>query len=177
METDTATQNTGIDDVGNLPFFLVRPILSRIENPANLRTIEKNCPQIAGEDAELWIDYIRRDFGDQALEKYRPENPESWSKVYRKLKREQDEKDQQDFNKLKEDMAKAAAKREKRRVAVIPFNPKDRAEMRRLDRGFSGGGRPWNMGMSGTASGRVSKPGPFKSGTLNKVLTRGMRRG
>ncbi|KAK6340582.1 hypothetical protein TWF696_008909 [Orbilia brochopaga] len=166
-----------IDDVGNLPFFLVRPILSRIENPANLRTIEKNCPQIAGEDSELWREFIRRDFGETALDRYEPATPEGWSKVYRKLKREQDEKDKLDFSKLKADMQKVAEKREKRRVAVVPFNPRDRAEMRRIDRGFGGGGRNWTMSMSsGTSSGRVGKPGPFKSGTLNKVLTRGMRR-
>ncbi|GAB7347594.1 hypothetical protein MBLNU459_g4474t1 [Dothideomycetes sp. NU459] len=83
----------GIADVGDLPYDMVRPILRKIENPDQLREIEKVSPQIAGEDAEIWQMFIKRDIqgGEKKLEINRPKNPLSWWKVYRKLKREDEE--------------------------------------------------------------------------------------
>ncbi|KAF3941597.1 hypothetical protein ABW19_dt0208033 [Dactylella cylindrospora] len=144
------------------------------------RTIEENCPQIAGEDSELWIAFIRRDFGPEAADTYRPSNPANWYKVYRKLQREQEKKDQADIEKLKADMAKLNEKREKRQVGVVNgVRRQDVATLKRLDRGAGGsGGAGRFLGMN-VMTGRVTKDhgsGPFKNSKLNKILTKGMKR-
>lgn len=46
------------------------------------KKLEENCPQLKGEDADLWKRFIQRDFGADAVDKYVPKNPQSWSKVY-----------------------------------------------------------------------------------------------
>ncbi|KAJ6262579.1 Elongin-A [Drechslerella dactyloides] len=163
-----------IDDVGDLPFWLVKPILAKMASPANLRTLEENCPQIAEEDSEIWREFIRRDFGEAALDDCEPASPKSWGHIYRKLKRAQERKDKQQISALKAQIQEANEKREKRRVAVVPFNMRDRAEMRKLDGSIGTGMRTYSMSGRSSSSGRVGKPGPFKNRTLNKVLTKGM---
>jgi len=46
------------------------------------KKLEANSPQIAGEDEDLWKKFIARDFGVDAVDKWVPRNPASWSKVY-----------------------------------------------------------------------------------------------
>ncbi|KAI4746936.1 hypothetical protein E4T50_02707 [Aureobasidium sp. EXF-12298] len=97
-------------DVGDLRYETIRPVLKRVTNPAQLRQIEEASPHIAEDDAELWQAFIRRDIlkAEDKLLTTRPENPSSWWKVYRKLKRE-DEADTQ----AAEDRLKATLNRHK----------------------------------------------------------------
>ncbi|KAJ9643240.1 hypothetical protein H2204_002136 [Knufia peltigerae] len=74
-----------LPSVGDLPYDLVRPILAKIESPEQLHQIEQSSPQIAGEDAELWLNFIKRDIPDWHLKPHQPSNPKNWYKVYRKL--------------------------------------------------------------------------------------------
>jgi len=55
------------------------------------KTIEQSSPQIAGEDAEIWRGYIKRDIQNWEKKILEPSNPKSWWKVYRKLKKEDEE--------------------------------------------------------------------------------------
>lgn len=78
-------------DIGDLPYEMVRPILKKIVDPEQLRTIESNSPQIAGLDAELWKAFIKRDIQRWEQKWIEPARPESWSKVYRKLMKQDNE--------------------------------------------------------------------------------------
>ncbi|EPS44106.1 hypothetical protein H072_1964 [Dactylellina haptotyla CBS 200.50] len=173
-----------IDDVGDLPYSIVRPILQKLENPKKLETIQENCPHIASETAELWRVFIRRDFGEEALERCHPKDSRRWNILYRKLQREQEVKDHADIEKLKEDMKKLNDKRRKRQAGFCGVRSEDVAKLRSLDRGFSGMGRAsgsWSTMPSGSGGGSrwgstTTSSGPFKNGTLNRVIMKGRRK-
>lgn len=78
-------KHSEITDVGGLPYDTVRPILMRLDNAAQLRAIEENCPHIAEYDEECWRRLIRKHF--TVLDNQHqtvPRNPSSWHKVYAK---------------------------------------------------------------------------------------------
>ncbi|KIW22684.1 uncharacterized protein PV07_10957 [Cladophialophora immunda] len=77
-----------ITDIGDLDYDLIRPILLKIESPEKLHQLELSSPQIIGHDAELWLNFIKRDIPDWDLKRHEPSNPKNWYKVYRKLKAE-----------------------------------------------------------------------------------------
>lgn len=79
----------GLQDVGDVAYELIRPVLKRIDNPQQLRNIEIASPQIADADAELWRAFIARDIPNWEEKIMEPKNPRSWWKVYRKLIREE----------------------------------------------------------------------------------------
>ncbi|PGH06681.1 hypothetical protein AJ79_06465 [Helicocarpus griseus UAMH5409] len=73
-----------IDDIGLIRYDLIRPILQKIENPEKLHELELKSPHLLQHDAELWIEFIKRDvpgFDQLVL----PENPDSWYDVYHEL--------------------------------------------------------------------------------------------
>ncbi|KAK6067020.1 Elongin-A [Seiridium cupressi] len=86
----TAIRNLGlpnsrkeINDVGGLPYHIVRPILLRIDNAVQLRTIEEASPHIALDDEECWRRLIEKNFAVlHAQHDMVPRNPASWHKVY-----------------------------------------------------------------------------------------------
>lgn len=82
-------QITSVTDVADLPYRTVEPILRRIDNPAQLREIEKNCPQIAEQSGDLWQALIRRDVSNADQKMMYPKDPRSWWKVYRKMMKEE----------------------------------------------------------------------------------------
>lgn len=84
-----ANNAPGITDVGDLQYFKIRPVLLRLESPAQLHEIETNSPQISGENAELWRTFIARDFPNWEQKNYVPKNPLKWYRVYLKYKKEQ----------------------------------------------------------------------------------------
>ncbi|KAI0503045.1 RNA polymerase II transcription factor SIII subunit A-domain-containing protein [Xylaria bambusicola] len=78
-----------IRDIGTMPFHIARPILLKIDSPAQLREIEKNSPQLEEDTAELWKRLIARDFPVlSAREAFVPKNPRSWHKIYAKYQHE-----------------------------------------------------------------------------------------
>ncbi|KMU75559.1 hypothetical protein CISG_04962 [Coccidioides immitis RMSCC 3703] len=80
-------QAKAIDDVGDAPYGLVRPILLKVENPRQLHALETNSPQLKEYTGEIWIEFIKRDipfWRDVKL----PENPESWFNFYRSLRQQ-----------------------------------------------------------------------------------------
>lgn len=57
----------------------------KIDADADVRLqkkIEMACPQIIGEDADLWRKFIERDFGRDVLLKCPSDPPKGWSRVY-----------------------------------------------------------------------------------------------
>ncbi|KAI5776678.1 RNA polymerase II transcription factor SIII subunit A-domain-containing protein [Geopyxis carbonaria] len=77
-----------MDNVGDLDYRILEPVLRKVTSPLQLKKLETNSPQLAGDDAELWRKFIARDFGADAVAKYVPSNPRSWSKVYDKHARD-----------------------------------------------------------------------------------------
>ncbi|KAL4729975.1 hypothetical protein ACLX1H_002004 [Fusarium chlamydosporum] len=77
-----------LDSVGNyLLYKTVRPLLLKIDNPKQLRTIEINSPQIQGETGEVWLKIIKHEFPMEFKQKaYKPPNPTKWYRVYDKYK-------------------------------------------------------------------------------------------
>ncbi|ERF73734.1 hypothetical protein EPUS_00988 [Endocarpon pusillum Z07020] len=90
-----------IDDIGDCPYELIRPVLLKLENPDQLHQLEINCPHLVGRVDEIWLQLIKRDIPDWQSKPHRPKDPKNWWKVYKKLK-EQTEKDrEQGAEKLK----------------------------------------------------------------------------
>ncbi|PGH08895.1 elongin-A [Blastomyces parvus] len=73
-----------IDDIGLARYDLIRPILQKIENPEHLRELELKSPHLLEHDAELWMEFIKRDIPGSA-KLILPENPDSWYDVYHEL--------------------------------------------------------------------------------------------
>jgi hypothetical protein len=65
MATRTAIYHrASIFDVADMSYQLAKPILRRLDDPEQLHEVELNCPQIATEDAELWVAFLDRDAPD-----------------------------------------------------------------------------------------------------------------
>ncbi|KAJ5657913.1 uncharacterized protein N7484_001562 [Penicillium longicatenatum] len=70
-----------LNDIGNLPYNLVRPILLKVDNPEKLHAMEVLSPHLIEEDKELWLNFIRRDIPQ--WEQYElPENTHQWYEIY-----------------------------------------------------------------------------------------------
>ena len=113
MAQRAATRNMdGLQDVGDMSYDLVKPILKKVDNPQQLRTIEIASPHIADHDAELWKAFIARDIPEWKEKIMEPKNPQSWWKVYRKLIREEQRKKEEQEEQLKMSMIGIDKKKE-----------------------------------------------------------------
>lgn len=76
-----------LTDIGEAPYnSSIRALLLAIEDPAQLREIEENCPQIIGHDGEVWVKFIRRDIVEYADEDPpTPTDPNRWHIFYNRL--------------------------------------------------------------------------------------------
>jgi elongin-A len=83
-----------INDLADMPIDLARPIIMRVHDPNQLHEIEVNCPQLADHTGEYWQKIIKREMPNLKEDQmYYPKNPRSWHKVYKKLKREEQERE------------------------------------------------------------------------------------
>ena len=105
--------------------------------------IEKHSPQIIGDDAEIWIKFIRRDVAKYAdeLPPY-PRHPRNWYKVYKELvKQNQREMDAQadELKATMEDLRNTKIKsqiieRDKSQLPRVPKLPNQRSDAPRPKR-------------------------------------------
>ena len=87
------TNYKNITDIGDLSYEMVKPILAKVDNAAQLYELEQNSPHLIGEDAELWRAIIIRDVPKPIRDQYdswEPVDPKHWYRNYRKLKKEAD---------------------------------------------------------------------------------------
>ncbi|TKA83672.1 hypothetical protein B0A55_00292 [Friedmanniomyces simplex] len=122
---------TGITDVADIPYSIIKPVLKKIQNPDQLHEIETHCPQIADADAELWRAFIARDIPNWADKILEPKNPRSWWKVYRKLVRDEQRAKEGQEEELRAAMSGLNRKREENKATfverVVPVKTRERA--------------------------------------------------
>ena len=118
-----------IDDLGDeITYEMALPILRKIQDPDQLMKLEQNSPQIAGHTGELWRKFIERDIQRWKEKIIEPKNPTSWSKVYRKLKKEDEQERLAAEEMLKQALNKRKVEKESHSAnivhAVIPQGKK-----------------------------------------------------
>jgi elongin-A len=108
-----------LDDVGDLPYSFVQPIVRFIQNPTQLQELENNCPQLLGETGEIWLRFIKRDIPDWEKKPHQPRDPTKWGKVYRKLKKDAEEEKKNDEEALKQKMRDLQQDRAKNKTLIV----------------------------------------------------------
>ena len=129
-----------VDDIqgfADTPLHLIRPILAKVRSPEQLQKMEADSPHIIGPDTvRLWKDFISRDIANGDRNELEPKNPGSWWKVYRKLKRQDEEKQAIAKQILRESLGEHEAARQSKQTTFLPVVlPPQRGERVRLDHG------------------------------------------
>ncbi|KAF2493725.1 hypothetical protein BU16DRAFT_527941 [Lophium mytilinum] len=107
-------------DVGTThPYSFWRPILLKVDDPAQLLTIETNCPQLRGHTGELWERFIQRDIPRWATKQQEPADPKNWAKFYQYLKKNSDAEQAAQEQALKETMRKLNDAKRKNTTTII----------------------------------------------------------
>ena len=120
MAQSTATKNiNALQDVGDISYELVRPILKQVKDPQQLRHIEINSPHIGDHDAELWKAFIVRDISNWEEKIMEPKNPRSWWKVYRKLLKEERRANDESEEQLKAQMLGLGKQKEANQAQIV----------------------------------------------------------
>ncbi|KAF2640145.1 hypothetical protein P280DRAFT_401443 [Massarina eburnea CBS 473.64] len=83
-----------LDDIGDLPYVFLAPVLRHLQNPDQLAELEAKCPQLLGETGEIWQRFIKRDIADYEKKPHEPRDPKNWSKVYRKLRKDSEKEEE-----------------------------------------------------------------------------------
>ncbi|KAM0437665.1 hypothetical protein ACHAPT_002029 [Fusarium lateritium] len=149
-----------LEGVGDyLPYETVRPILLRVDNAHQLRKIEVNSPQVEGETGEIWLKIIEREFPMEYKAKaYKPQNPKSWFRVWKKYKHDHDNALQESEAKLMNALAGLRQDKEKNTSKIV-----DRRLLPRAGR--VGVRRPW--GQRDSSSSTLT----FNKGSRTKTRT------
>jgi len=117
----TAIRNIdAIDDLGDeMPFEMLEPILRKVTDPEQLKTLEENSPQIAGLCGEMWQNLIKRDIPRWETKIIEPKNPKSWWKVYRKLKKEDEMDKKAAEEQLKQAMKARMVDKDRKQATIV----------------------------------------------------------
>ncbi|KAI1642425.1 RNA polymerase II transcription factor SIII subunit A-domain-containing protein [Daldinia loculata] len=112
-----------ISDVGSAPYSILRSILLKIDNPAQLREVEERSPHIQGDDAECWQRLINRDFPHQVKKhNFEPRNPTLWHKVYDKYKKIEVEEKRAALEKLTSSLKTIKKEKQEKASKVINYD-------------------------------------------------------
>lgn len=145
-----------ITDIGGLPYSVARPFLLKVDSPEQLHTLEQNCEQIVGHDAEIWLALIRRDIPNWESKKHEPKDPKDWWEVYRNLKQEA--------------LLEMDAGADKLKAALNDKNDKQLAEIKPLKALAKPRGPNLQARVAyGYQSGRTGSKGSSKLGVLEKI--------
>ncbi|KAI0116958.1 RNA polymerase II transcription factor SIII subunit A-domain-containing protein [Daldinia grandis] len=112
-----------ITDVGSAPYSILRSILLKIDNPAQLREVEERSPHIQGDDAECWQRLIKRSFPHQVKKhNFEPRNPTLWYKVYDKYKKIEVEEKRAALEKLTSSLKTIKKEKQDKASKVINYD-------------------------------------------------------
>ncbi|CUS12620.1 unnamed protein product [Tuber aestivum] len=151
-----------IDDIGDLHYALVRPVLLKITSPVQLKKLEENCPQIRGEDSEIWKALIGKHFGQDALHKMELEEPKNWSKAYDKLQKAADAAAAAATETLRAQMTKMSSAKQQSRAKILTSTVGLPSTGR--PRSFGGGG-----GWGGTGNSWTVRAGSKTKNIIDKA--------
>lgn len=148
-------QNIGLlNDIGDLPYSFLAPILRHVQVPEQLMELEENCPQIVGETGDIWLRFIKRDIPDWDKKSITPRNPKNWSRAYRQLKKEAEKEKAEHEEKLREQIAALQQNRQGNQTKIIesrvPIDPT--AARRRAMASRSSWGTPGAPAKTGKAA-------------------------
>ncbi|KAI1653041.1 hypothetical protein F4813DRAFT_383552 [Daldinia decipiens] len=99
-----------ISDVGSAPYKILRSILLKIDNPAQLREVEEKSPHIQGDDAEL------------KKHNFEPRNPTLWYKIYDKYKKIEVEEKRAALEKLTSSLKTIKKEKQEKASKVINYD-------------------------------------------------------
>jgi len=152
---------------GDAPTNLIAPILPAITDPNQIRALEIDSPQILSLTPDIWKAFIQRDIPDWESKIIQPQNPASWWKVYRKLKREDDTSRLAAEEKLRESLNVQAAQRKTNSTLVLhAVLPEERESILWLDKGV----KPKNAGRNAlTALRQKNSQGQMTRATINRM--------
>ncbi|KAL4910184.1 hypothetical protein BDW74DRAFT_49244 [Aspergillus multicolor] len=141
--TATAIRNVKyLNDIGNIPYALARPFLLKIESPEKLRSLEVQSPHLMNDDAELWLEFIKRDI--PKWDEYPlPEQPDCWYDLYCELRDEVQRGVDEDAEKLKMALDGLSSEREKHSTKFVADRrtigvPRSRTSARHRHSTFAG---------------------------------------
>jgi elongin-A len=129
-----------LEDIGDLPYAFLAPVLRQIQIPDQLAQLEANCPQIQGETGEIWIRLIKRDIPGWDKKPHQPRDPKNWSKVYKKLKKEAAAEEETQQEALRQKMQALKKDRNGHQTTIINANL-NLPSARRSGWSFGGGAR------------------------------------
>ncbi|KAF1979650.1 hypothetical protein BU23DRAFT_548852 [Bimuria novae-zelandiae CBS 107.79] len=128
-----------LDDIGDVPYAFLAPVLRQIQVPDQLARLEANCPQIQGETGEIWFRLIKRDIPRWDSKPHQPRDPKSWGKVYRKLKKEADNEAEAQKEALRQKMQALQKDRHGHQTTIVDTKFNLPAAARRPAWTFGGG--------------------------------------
>jgi elongin-A len=127
-----------LDDIGDLPYAFLAPILRQVQNPDQLTELETNCPQILGETGEIWMRFIKRDIPNWDKKPHQPRDDKNWSKVYRKLQRDAEKEEEAQAEALKQRMQAIQKDRKGHQTTIVEGQTGYQPSPRRKGFAFAG---------------------------------------
>ncbi|KAI1106663.1 RNA polymerase II transcription factor SIII subunit A-domain-containing protein [Jackrogersella minutella] len=114
-----------IYDVGGAPYSILRPILLKVEDPAQLQQLEEQSPHLLGDTVECWQRLINRDFTHLVKKcRFEPRNPALWSKIYQKYKTLEIEQKKAALAKLNNGFKNIKKEKQAKAVKAMTFDAK-----------------------------------------------------
>lgn len=135
-----------------------------------MHTLETNCPQLRGDDAELWQAFIARDVPEWQKKNYRPSNPKNWYKVYKRYRKEHKEEVARDAEKLRLALQSKSDAKEAN-VTRIVTDPRRLPKLPRDSRMVAKDGIPFKSKRTGTSDRFVEGNMRFGEGSRTKLTT------
>ncbi|KAL1595072.1 hypothetical protein SLS60_009759 [Paraconiothyrium brasiliense] len=129
-----------LEDIGDIPYAFLAPVLRQIQIPEQLVQLEANCPHIQGETGEIWLRLIKRDIPGWDKKPHQPRDPKNWSKVYKKLKKEAAAEEEAQQEALRQKMQALQKDRNGHQTTIINANL-NLPSARRSGWSFGGGQR------------------------------------
>lgn len=149
-----------IDDIGDLPYAFLAPVLRHIQNPDQLAELENNCPQILGETGEIWLRFIKRDIPNWNDKPHQPRDPKNWCKVYKKLKRDAEKEEEAQKEVLKQRMQALQKDRKGHQTTIVEARTVIGQASRR---------RAFNLGSGGSSWGNPAAPAKTGKAAFDKL--------